>query len=96
MKIVTTTSVFPYDYPCDKALLRLSDIGFKNLDLAMDYCASVKDGPFSSDDWESWAEGLYELAEKNDVKYITNIGCDYKTSKLAVEEAEANENVFAT
>lgn len=69
MKIVTTTSVFPYDYPCDKALLRLSDIGFKNLDLAMDYCASVKDGPFSSDDWESWAEGLYELAEKNDVKY---------------------------
>lgn len=69
MKIVTTTSVFPYDYPCDKALLRLSDIGFKSLDLAMDYCASVKDGPFASDDWERWAENLYELAEKNGVRY---------------------------
>ena len=69
MKIVTTTSVLPYDYPCDKALLRLSDIGFKCLDLAMDYCASVKDGPFVSEDWEKWAEGLYELAEKNGVKY---------------------------
>lgn len=41
-------------------------------------------------------EQIIENARNNSVKYITNIGCDYKTSKLAVEEAEANENVFAT
>ncbi len=69
MNIVTTTSVFPFDYPCDKALLRLSEIGFKHLDLAMDYCADVKDGPFRSDDFEAWANGLRELGEKNGVKY---------------------------
>lgn len=69
MNIVTTTSVFPFDYPCDKALLRLAKVGFKYLDLAMDYCASVKDGPFASDGWESWAEGLRELAEKSGVQY---------------------------
>ena len=39
MKIVTTTSVFPYDYPIEKATERLANIGFKNLDIALDYSA---------------------------------------------------------
>ena len=69
MNIVTTTSVFPFDYPCDKALLRLARVGFTHLDLAMDYCAGDPNGGFNSPDWESWANGLRELAEKNGVTY---------------------------
>lgn len=69
MNIVTTTSVFPYNYPVEDALIRLSRLGFKHLDLAMDYCADNPDCPFSSDGWESWANGLLSLAEKEGVKY---------------------------
>ena len=69
MNIVTTTSVLPFDYPCEKALLRLSNLGFKHLDLAMDYCAIDKNCQFGSDDWESWANNLREIGEKNGVQY---------------------------
>ena len=69
MNIVTTTSVFPYNYPCEDALLRLSASGFKHLDLAMDYCAADPDCLFSSDSWEKWAEDLRTLGEKNGVVY---------------------------
>ena len=69
MDIVTTTSVFPYDYPCEKALVRLADAGFSHLDLAMDYCAGDKNCPFGSDDWEAWAISLRDLAEQRGVKY---------------------------
>lgn len=41
-------------------------------------------------------EKIIKNARDNNVQYITNIGCDYKTSKLAVEEAEANQNIYAT
>ena len=69
MKIVTTTSVFPFDYPADKALERLADIGFKNLDIAIDYCEMNHSGPFLSNNWRSWACGLRELADKRGVSY---------------------------
>ena len=69
MNIVTTTSVFPYDYPCEKALLRLKDAGFTHLDLAMDYCADNKECDFSSDNWKAWAESLRALGEENGVVY---------------------------
>ena len=69
MNIVTTTSVFPFDYPCEKALVRLSDIGFKHLDLAMDYCSGDKNCGFCTDRWEFWAYDLRELGEKNGVIY---------------------------
>ena len=69
MNIVTTTSVFPFDYPCEDALLRLKAAGFTHLDLAMDYCAEDKNCGFSSDNWEAWAESLRELGEKNGVYY---------------------------
>ncbi len=69
MNIVTTTSVFPYDYPVENALLRLSKVGFKYLDLAMDYCAGDPNCPFGGDDWEKWANDLRDLAEKEGVKY---------------------------
>ena len=69
MNIVTTTSVFPFDYPCEDALLRLKGVGFTHLDLAMSYCAIAKNCPFGSDSWQAWAEGLRELGEKNGVIY---------------------------
>lgn len=69
MNIVTTTSVFPFDYPVEDALLRLSRIGFKHLDLAMDYCAENPSCGFSSDTWEEWASELRNLAEKEGVRY---------------------------
>lgn len=69
MNIVTTTSVFPFDYPCEKALLRLKQVGFRHLDLAMDYCAENKDCGFCSDGWEAWAESLRTFGEKNGVFY---------------------------
>lgn len=69
MNIVTTTSVLPYNYPCDKALLRLANIGFTHLDLAMDYCSADPDCSFGSDSWEAWATGLRELAESKGVQY---------------------------
>lgn len=69
MNIVTTTSVFPFDYPCEKALLRLADAGFTHLDLAMDYCAGDKNCGFNSDSFEKWADGLRELGEKKGVVY---------------------------
>ena len=69
MNIVTTTSVFPYNYPCEDALLRLKNVGFTHLDLAMDYCAADPACDFSSDRWEAWANNLRELGEKNGVIY---------------------------
>ena len=69
MNIVTTTSVFPFNYPCEDALLRLSAAGFKHLDLAMDYCAADPNCLFNSDSWEKWATDLRELGEKNGVVY---------------------------
>ena len=69
MNIVTTTSVFPYDYPCEKALVRLADVGFTHLDLAMDYCAGDPNCAFSTDNWEKWANDLRELGETRGVVY---------------------------
>lgn len=69
MNIVTTTSVFPREYSVEKALVRLSNVGFKFLDLAMDYTADNPYCPFSTDEWEPWANSLRELAEKNGVSY---------------------------
>ena len=69
MNIVTTTSVFPYNYSPEKALVRLADIGFTHLDLALDYCAGDPDGPFNSSYFEKWANDLRELGEKRGVVY---------------------------
>ena len=69
MKIVTTTSVFPYDYPAEKALERLAGIGFKNLDIALDYCAMNKACEYNGDNWREWGHNLRELADSLGVSY---------------------------
>ena len=69
MKIVTTTSVFPYDYPAERALERLAGIGFKNLDIALDYCAKNPNCGYMSDDWRRWAKNLRAMADSLGVSF---------------------------
>lgn len=68
MKIVTTTSVFPPAYPADVALERLVAVGYRNLDLALDYCA-VEGHPFLGASWQEWAEDLRRRADALGVHY---------------------------
>lgn len=64
MKIVTTTSVFPYDTPPEKAARRLAALGFEGLDLAIDYCHANKNSPFHTEKAEEWARSLGEKARE--------------------------------
>ena len=52
--------------------------------------AHLMDGKFNGE-----VENIIKNAIQNDVKYITNIGYNYETSKMAVSEAEANKNIYA-
>ena len=69
MNIVTTTCVFPPEHSVERAVLRLAALGFRHLDLAIDYCVQNKDCPFSTDAWEPWAHALRALAEENGVSF---------------------------
>lgn len=62
MKIVTTTSVFPFDYPAEDAVRRLSALGFEGLDLAIDYLYANKNSPYHTEDALEWAKKLGETA----------------------------------
>ncbi len=68
MNIVTTTSVFPFGYPEIQALERLARLGYRHLDMAIDYCV-YDDGPFLSDHWTDWAKALRERADALGVRY---------------------------
>jgi len=46
--------------------------------------------------FEGEVEQIIINADKNEVKYITNIGYDYISSKEAVAQAEKNSNMYAT
>ena len=83
MNIVTTTSVFPIGYSGMCALERLERVGFRHLDLALDYCVSPEEPnpapspylhteaeyPFEENDWKNWAEKLRKRADELGVKY---------------------------
>ena len=69
MRIVTTTSVFPSDYPAEQALQRLAACGFRHLDLAIDYLECHAASPFHSENWEDWAKRLGEQAQTLGVAY---------------------------
>ena len=68
MNIVTTTSVFPPNYPADLALRRLSRVGFSCLDMAFDYCTDPSH-PFVGDGWREWARKLRETADTLGIRY---------------------------
>ena len=64
MNVVTTTTVFPRCYDAEKFTERLAAIGFKHLDLGLDYCISKPEYPFMTDEYEKWAYSIGETAEK--------------------------------
>lgn len=75
MKIITTNSVFPYDYPVDKGIERLAAIGFDGVDIAIDYCSMDKNGPFNSDKWQDWAKSLKEKSEELGIELTHSHAC---------------------
>ena len=46
--------------------------------------------------FEGEVENIIKNAIRNDVKYITNIGYNFETSKQAMEEALSHGNIYAT
>ena len=81
MNIVTTTSVFPHDYPAEWALTRLAGLGYEYLDLAIDYCAINTASPYLTDNWQDWAKNLRELAESLGVWYTHSHGVGNAASR---------------
>lgn len=74
VRIVTTTKVFPRDYPIDTAVSRLAALGFEGLDIGLDHCADRHsdgsyDSPFMKDGYLKWAEWLRRSAEISGVSF---------------------------
>lgn len=69
MKIVTTTSVLPYDTPAIAVLRRLARLGFEGLDMGFDCFLGVKNAPFFGEEWEKWAKELRQEADALGVSY---------------------------
>lgn len=69
MRIVTTTSVFPPSYPIEKAIDRLSAIGYNGLDLAIDYCVDSCEFPFMTEEWSHWGLRLCKKARERGVSF---------------------------
>lgn len=85
MNIVTTTCVFPPEHSVERAVLRLAALGYRHLDLAIDYCVHNADCPIFEDGWEKWANALRELADKNGVAF---------THSHAFGDASLGERLF--
>ena len=69
MKIVTTTTVFEPDYPCDEALARLAAIGFDGLDIGFDYLERAANSPLLSPDRSKFFAALRMKADELGVEY---------------------------
>lgn len=80
MRIVTTTSVFPPEAPACATLERLASIGYKALDLALDYC-SDPGHPFMGAYWREWAEDLRRRADELGVQYTHAHAEGYPTER---------------
>jgi sugar phosphate isomerase/epimerase len=80
MNIVTTTSVFPPEYPAASILNRLAALGFTHLDMAFDYCTHP-DSPFMGEGWREWAESLRRKADGMGVRYTHSHACGGASSR---------------
>ena len=80
MNIVTTTSVFPPEYPAEGVLSRLHRIGFTHLDMAFDYCTHPA-SPFMGEGWRAWAEELRREADRLGVRYTHAHACGNAASR---------------
>ncbi len=61
-RIVTTTCVFPPQYPSEIVLERLSRIGFTTLDMGLDYCVG-EDHLLEGDNWREKVMALRKQAD---------------------------------
>lgn len=68
MNIVTTTCVYPTEIPDIEKLERLAKIGFKHLDLALDYIVDPQH-PARQENWREWAIALKNRADELGVKF---------------------------
>ena len=66
-QIVTTTCVFPPEYPSEVVLNRLGAIGYTALDMGLDYC--VGEGRLL--DGDDWREKVVALRKKADAMGVT-------------------------
>ena len=79
-QIVTTTSVFPPEYPAEGTLDRLAKVGYTHLDMAFDYCTHP-DSPFMGEGWREWAVSLRKKAEALGVRYTHSHACGDAASR---------------
>ena len=63
MKIITTSSVFPYQMDPLDTLPRLARLGFDGIDIAFDYCNSNENSGFVSGNYLDWAKRLRDKAD---------------------------------
>ncbi len=80
--IVTTTSVFPPEYPPERALERLARVGYTDLDMAFDYCTHPA-SPFMGEGWREWAMALREKADSLGVRYTHSHACGDASNRSA-------------
>ena len=91
MGIVTTTCVFPPQYPSEVVLERLAGIGFTALDIGLDYCVG-DDRLLEGDDWREKVLSLRRKADALGVRYTHahapyNVGVCNETQLRAFEAA---------
>ena len=63
MKIITTSSVFPYHMDPLDTLPRLANLGFDGIDIAFDYCNANENSGFVSNNYLDWAKRLRDKAD---------------------------------
>lgn len=73
MHIVTTTSVFPAGFDAFKVSDRLYALGYRDLDMAFDYC-ELGAPDFLSPDYKAWAQRLRERADRLGMRFTHSHG----------------------
>lgn len=67
MDLITTTAVYNMHVPMRHIIHSLSDVGFRKLDLAFDYCMK---NDFVTNRWEKWVYEVKDYAEEMGVEFV--------------------------
>lgn len=88
-EIVTTTCVFPPDYPSETVLERLAGVGYTALDMGLDYCVG-KGRLLDGDDWREKVIALRKRADGLGVRF-THAHAPYNVSSRSEAQMRAFE-----